>query len=310
MVEIRNLHENPRVKIFAKLEGANPSGSVKDRIALSLIERAEASGALTPGKIILESTSGNTGIGLAMVGAAKGYQVVLTMSSAMSEERKKVARAFGATLIETDPTKGTGGAIEVARQMLADEPDKYWMANQHSSLDNPLAHYEETADEILDQVPDVTHFVAGIGTFGTLRGAGGRLRETAGAKVIGIEPVLGQSIQGLRNMNEPNPPQLYDASFLDSKQMAMADTAYAMTRLLAEKEGLMVGMSSGAAMHGALELAETIDEGVIVVLFPDRGEKYLSTSLFDQPQTQLAQVDEEDTADKHGDADESWQYQI
>ena len=284
MIEICNLHNNPKVKIFAKLEGSNPSGSVKDRIALSLIEQAEASGALTPGKIILESTSGNTGIGLAMVGAAKGYEVMLTMSSAMSEERKKVSRAFGATLVETDPTKGTGGAIEVARQMHADEPDKYWMANQHSSADNPLAHYEETADEILEQVPDVTHFVAGIGTFGTLRGAGARLREAVGAKVIGIEPVLGQPIQGLRNMNEPNPPSLYDESLLDEKLMAMADTAHTTTRLLAEKEGLFVGMSSGAAMYGALQLAETIDEGVIVVLFPDRGEKYLSTPLFDAPE--------------------------
>ena len=288
VVEIRNLHDNPRVKIFAKLEGSNPSGSVKDRIALSLIERAEASGALTPGKIILESTSGNTGIGLAMVGAAKGYQVVLTMSSAMSEERKKVARAFGATLVETDPTKGTGGAIEVARQMHVDEPGKYWMANQHSSSDNPLAHYEETASEILNQVPDVTHFVAGIGTFGTLRGAGVCLRETVGAKVVGIEPVLGQSIQGLRNMNEPNAPSLYDESLLDEKLMAMADKAHATTRLLAEKEGLFVGMSSGAAMYGALQLAEKMDQGVIVALFPDRGEKYLSTTLFDAPQ-----VDEE-----------------
>ena len=283
VVEIRNLHSNSRVKIFAKLEGANPSGSVKDRIALSLIEQGEASGALTHDKIILESTSGNTGIGLAMVGAAKGYKVVLTMSSAMSEERKKVARAFGARLIETDPTKGTGGAIAVARQMMLDEPDKYWMANQHSSLDNPLAHYEETADEILAQVPDITHFVAGIGTFGTLRGAGVRLREEADVKVIGIEPILGQSIQGLRNMNEPNPPALYDESLLDQKQMALAHTAYSTTRLLAEKEGLLVGMSSGAAMYGALQLAEELEEGVIVVLFPDRGEKYLSTTLFDTP---------------------------
>ena len=286
VVPIRNLHDNPHVKIFAKLEGANPSGSVKDRIALSLIEQAEASGALTHDKIILESTSGNTGIGLAMVGIAKGYQVVLTMSSGMSEERKKVARAFGATLIETDPTKGTGGAIEVAHQMVADEPGKYWMANQHASHDNPLAHYEETANEILEQVPDITHFVAGIGTFGTLRGAGGRLREAVGTKVVGIEPVLGQSIQGLRNMNEPNPPKLYDESLLDQKLMAMADTAYATTRQLAEKEGLFVGMSSGAAMYGALELAKTLDEGVIVVIFPDRGEKYLSTPLFDAPSSQ------------------------
>lgn len=297
MIEIRNLHDNPNVQIFAKLEGSNPTGSVKDRIALSLIEQAEASGELRPGKIILESTSGNTGIGLAMVGAAKGYQVVLTMSSAMSEERKKVARAFGATLIETDPTQGTGGAIQVARQMAADNPGKYWVANQHASLDNPLVHYESTADEILKQVPDVTHFVAGIGTFGTLRGAGGRLREAVGAKVIGIEPVLGQSIQGLRNMNEPNAPKLYDESLLDEKKMAMADSAYAMTRLLAEKEGLLVGMSSGAAMQGAIELAETLNKGVIVVLFPDRGEKYLSTPLFDVPVATPAEL--ESNTDSH-----------
>lgn len=284
MIEITHLHDNPNVRIFAKLEGANPSGSVKDRVALSLVEHGEASGSLTPDKIILESTSGNTGIGLAMVGAAKGYQVVLTMSSAMSEERKKVLRAFGATLIETDPTKGTGGAIAVAKQMVKDHPGKYWAAGQHSSLDNPLAHYEKTAEEILEQVPGVTHFVAGIGTFGTLRGAGVRLRNATGAKVVGIEPVLGQAIQGLRNMKEPNSPQLYDESLLDEKLMLMADDAYRVTQQLAQREGLLVGMSSGAAMHGALQIAEKIEEGTIVVLFPDRGEKYLSTSLFDQPQ--------------------------
>lgn len=283
MVEIRGLHDQPNVRIFAKLEGANPGGSVKDRIALSLIEQGEASGKLTRDKVILESTSGNTGIGLAMVGAAKGYKVVLTMSSAMSEERKKVLRAFGATLVETDPTKGTGGAIEVANQMMKDNPDTYWMSKQHSSLDNPLAHYEQTADEILQQVPDITHFVAGIGTFGTLRGAGVRLREEVGAKVIGIEPELGQSIQGLRNMNEPNSPALYDEQLLDLKLMAKADDAYRYTRLLAETQGLLVGMSSGAAMQGAVHIASVIDRGTIVVLFPDRGEKYLSTSLFDTP---------------------------
>lgn len=283
MVEIKGMHQNPNVRILAKLEGANPGGSVKDRIALSLIEQGEASGKLTHDKIILESTSGNTGIGLAMVGAAKGYKVVLTMSSAMSEERKKVLRAFGATLIETDPTKGTGGAIEVANQMMLDEPDVYWMSRQHSSLDNPLAHYESTAQEILQQAPDITHFVAGIGTFGTLRGAGGRLREETGARVIGIEPELGQSIQGLRNMNEPNSPALYDESLLDLKLMAKAADAHQFTRMLAETQGLLVGMSSGAAMQGAVHVANVIDSGTIVVLFPDRGEKYLSTPLFDVP---------------------------
>lgn len=286
MVEIKGLHQNPNVRILAKLEGANPGGSVKDRIALSLIEQGETSGELTHEKSILESTSGNTGIGLAMVGAAKGYKVVLTMSSAMSEERKKVLRAFGATLIETDPTKGTGGAIEVANQMMEDDPDVYWMSKQHSSPDNPLAHYESTAQEILQQAPDITHFVAGIGTFGTLRGAGVRLREETGARVIGIEPELGQSIQGLRNMNEPNSPELYDESLLDLKLMAKAEGAHRYTRMLAETQGLLVGMSSGAAMQGAVHVANVIESGTIVVLFPDRGEKYLSTSLFDIPQEQ------------------------
>lgn len=284
-VEITGFHDNPDVRIFAKLEGANPGGSVKDRIALSLIERGEASGELTRDRTILESTSGNTGIGLAMVGAAKGYRVVLTMSAAMSEERKQVLRAFGATLIETDPAKGTGGAIEVARQMMADNPGVYWMSQQHSSPDNPLAHYEHTADEILQQVPDITHFVAGIGTFGTLRGAGGRLREANGTRVVGVEPVLGQSIQGLRNMNEPNAPSLYDESLLDLKLMATADDAHHYTRLLAARAGLLVGMSSGAAFQAALKVAGLIDSGNIVVLFPDRGEKYLSTPLFDGPST-------------------------
>lgn len=289
MVEITGFHENPNVRIFAKLEGSNPGGSVKDRIALSLIEQGEASGDLTPDKIILESTSGNTGIGLAMVGAAKGYQVVLTMSAAMSEERKKVLKAFGATLVETDPARGTGGAIDVARQMMKDNPGVYWMSRQHSSPDNPLAHYENTAEEIREQVPDITHFVAGIGTFGTLRGAGARLREKNGVRVIGVEPVSGQSIQGLRNMNESNPPSLYDESLLDMKLMAMADDAYHYTRELARKSGLLVGMSSGAAFQAALRVARLIDHGSIVVLFPDRGEKYLSTPLFDPPSERSVQ---------------------
>jgi len=283
MVELTGFHDNPDVHIYAKLEGANPGGSVKDRIALSLIEQGEASGELTRDRIILESTSGNTGIGLAMVGAAKGYRVVLTMSAAMSEERKTVLRAFGATLIETDPTKGTGGAIEVARQMMRDNPGRYWMSAQHSSLNNPRAHDENTAQEILQQVPGVTHFVAGIGTFGTLRGAGGRLREASGVRVVGVEPILGESIQGLRNMQEPNAPSLYDESLLDLKLMATAADAHHFTRELAERAGLLVGMSSGAAFQAALRVATLIDRGRIVVLFPDRGEKYLSTPLFDPP---------------------------
>lgn len=280
VVRIRNIAHNPKVKIYAKIEGANPSGSIKDRIALSLITEAEKSGKLTKDKIILESTSGNTGIGLATVGAAKGYQVVLTMSSGMSEERKMVLRGLGATLIETPPDQGTGGAIAVARKMVADNPDKYWLARQHSSLDNPLAHYNHTGVEILQQVPDVTHFVAGIGTFGTLRGAGQRLRESVGAKIIGLEPMLGKPIQGLRNMSEPNAPELYDESMLDHKMSMIPEEAERYTRLLAQKEGLFVGISSGAALSGAIRVAATLQSGVIVVIFPDRGEKYLSTNVF------------------------------
>ena len=280
VVRIRNITHNPRVKIYAKIEGNNPSGSIKDRIALSLIEEAEKSGELTRDKIILESTSGNTGIGLATVGAAKGYDVVLTMSLAMSEERKMVLRGLGATVIETPPDQGTGGAIAVSRQMVEDNPGKYWLARQHSSLSNPLAHYNHTGVEILQQVPDVTHFVAGIGTFGTLRGAGQRLREGVGAKIVGLEPVLGRPVQGLRNMQEPNSPELYDESLLDHKMAVIPEDAERYTRLLAQREGLFVGISSGAALSGAIRLAATLQSGVIVVIFPDRGEKYLSTNVF------------------------------
>jgi len=280
IVRIRNITHNPKVKIYAKIEGNNPSGSIKDRIALSLIEEAEKSGELTKDKIILESTSGNTGIGLATVGAAKGYKVVLTMSSGMSEERKMVLRGLGAKLIETPANEGTGGAIRVSREMVAENPGKYWLARQHSSLSNPLAHYNNTGVEIVNQVPDITHFVAGIGTFGTIRGAGQRIREEAGAKVVGLEPLMGRPIQGLRNMQEKNSPQLYDESLMDEKLSVVPEDAEHYTRLLAQKEGLFVGISSGAALSGAIRLAATLQSGVIVVIFPDRGEKYLSTNVF------------------------------
>ena len=191
---------------------------------------------------------------------------------------------LNSTRIETPPDQGTGGAITVARQMVADNPGKYWLARQHSSLANPLAHYTTTAVEILQQVPDVTHFVAGIGTFGTLRGAGQRLREEVGAKVVGLEPELGRPVQGLRNMNEPNSPELYDESLLDSKLNVVPEDAERYTRLLAQKEGLFVGISSGAALSGAIRVAATLQSGVVVVIFPDRGEKYLSTNVFKHEQ--------------------------
>ncbi|OGJ46995.1 hypothetical protein A2344_03240 [Candidatus Peregrinibacteria bacterium RIFOXYB12_FULL_41_12] len=282
IVEIKGITENPNVKIYAKLEGQNIGGSVKDRIALRMIEEAEKSGDLTHEKTILESTSGNTGIALAMIAAVKGYKIALTMPASMSEERKKILRTYGAELILTPAEKGTGGAIEEARTMLAANPEKYWLSNQHNTLENPMAHITTTAEEILKQMPTVTHFVAGMGTFGTLRGVSTVLRKHNPAiKIIGIEPVLGQRVDGLRNMNEPSPPSIFDMSFIDEKLNIMRADAVAMAREVAKTNGLLVGVSSGASLWGAREVAKKLDKGIIVIISPDRGEKYLSTDLFE-----------------------------
>lgn len=281
MVKINALNTKNGVTIYAKLEGQNPGGSVKDRIALSMIEAAEKSGELTKDKIILEPTSGNTGIGIALVATVKGYKSVLTMSAGMSEERKKILRAFGAELIETDPTKGTDGAIAKAKEMYHFEPNKYWMPYQFDNLNNPLAHYQGTAEDIITDLPNVDFFVAGIGTTGTLMGAGKRLKEyNAAIQIVGVEPQLEHKIAGLKNMKEAVVPSIYDETKLDKKFVVYNEQAYETARALALREGIFVGMSSGAAMFGALELAKEINSGVIVVLFPDRGEKYLSTALF------------------------------
>lgn len=280
IVKINRLNPNPNVAIYAKLEGQNPGGSVKDRIAKSMIEAAEKSGELTKEKIILEPTSGNTGIGLAMVAAVKGYRLVLTMSSGMSSERKAMLRAFGAELIETDPTFGTDGAIMKAKELYKDNPEKYYMPYQFDNPNNPIAHYK-TADEIISDIPDITVFIAGMGTFGTLRGVSTRLKEyNKEIKVIGVEPQFGHKIQGMKNMLEAIVPKIYDTKFFDEKFVVYNEEAYEMARQLALKEGIFVGMSSGAAMHAALKYAKEMTSGTIVVLLPDRGEKYLSTVLF------------------------------
>jgi len=278
---IVNLNPNPKVKIYAKLEGTNPGGSIKDRIALAMIEAAERTGELTKDKIILEATSGNTGIGLALVGTVKGYRVILTMSAAMSEERKSMLRALGAEVVETDPSKGTDGAILKAREMYENNPEKYWMSNQFDNIHNILAHYNGTGLEIIRQVPDVTMFVAGMGTSGTLMGVSQRLKEyNPNIQIVGVEPQPGHKIQGLKNMSEAVVPKIYQEKRLDKKVTAYNEPAYETARQLALKEGIFVGMSSGAAMWAALEEAKHMDSGTIVVLLPDRGEKYLSTSLF------------------------------
>lgn len=273
---------NPKVQVYAKLEGNNPSGSIKDRIALFMVETAEREGKLTRDKIILEATSGNTGIGLAMVASAKRYRVKLTMPACVSIERRRVLEAFGAELILSPPDEGTDGAIRLAHRILSEDPDRYFMPNQFDNNANILAHYETTGKEIIEQTGGrITHFVAGMGTTGTLMGVSKRLKEfNNNIQIIGVEPVIHHRIQGLKNMSESIRPKIFDESRLDEIRFVNDDEAFDTTRMLAVKEGMFVGMSSGAAMHVALRKSSEIAEGVIVVILPDRGDRYLSTSLF------------------------------
>jgi len=282
MVEIHRLNPNPRVKIFAKLEGFNPTGSIKDRIALKMIEQAEREGALTPGKTILEPTSGNTGIALAMIAAVKGYSLMIVMSEAVSIERRKMIQAFGAEVTLTDAKLGTDGAILKARQMVRDFPDKYFMPDQFSNHYNQLAHYETTAQEILAQTDGrLDYFVSALGTSGTLMGVGLALKEKmAHVKIVSAHPVRGHYIQGLKNLEEAIVPAIYSAENVDRHIMIETEDAFDLARQTARAEGILVGMSSGAALFAARTIAQEIDSGVIVTIFPDRGEKYLSTDLF------------------------------
>jgi cysteine synthase B len=282
VVSIDSINPNPKVKLFAKLEGNNPSGSVKDRIALYMIEAAEREGKLTRDNIILEATSGNTGIGLAMVASAKRYRVKLIMPACVSIERRRILEAFGAELILSPSDEGTDGAIRLSHSILSEEPEKYFMPNQFDNGANILAHYETTGKEIIEQIGgSITHFVAGMGTTGTIMGAGKRLKEfNKDIKIIGVEPVAGHRIQGLKNMSESITPKIFDPTKLDERQIVNDDEAFDTTRMLAVKEGIFAGMSSGAVMHIALRKSSELREGVIVVILPDRGDRYLSTSLF------------------------------
>jgi len=282
LVPISRLSPNPKVEIWAKLEKMNLGGSVKDRIALYMIEAAERSGELTPGKTILEATSGNTGIGLAMVAAIKGYPITLAMSEGVSVERRKILSALGAEILLTPAELGTDGAIERVYGMVNDEPDRYHLTDQYNNDANLLAHYETTAPEIWRQTDGrLTHFVATIGTTGTLMGCARRLHEyDPKIQIIGVEPYLGHKIQGLKNLKEAYVPGIYDGGAIDQKINIEDDEAYEMARRLAREEGLLVGMSSGAAMAIAHRLAGELDAGVIVAMFPDGGERYLSTTLF------------------------------
>ncbi|MEJ2683981.1 MAG: cysteine synthase A [Candidatus Sulfobium sp.] len=282
LVRLEAVNPNSGVTIFAKLEGNNPGGSVKDRIAFYMVKDAEESGRLKNGDTILEATSGNTGIGLAMVGAAKGYRVRLVMPECVSLERRKVLEAFGAEVVLSPGKEGTDGAIKLARSMMEESPDGYFMPNQFDNLSNVKAHYESTGREIIEQTGgDIDVFVAGMGTTGTLMGAGRRIKEfNKKIRIVGVEPVLGHRVQGLKNMKESIVPKIYDPSALDEKINVNDNDAFETTRMLAVKEGIFAGMSSGAAVFGALKVAGRIDKGRVVVILPDRGDRYLSTALF------------------------------
>jgi len=282
LIRIETINPMPDVTVLAKLEGNNPGGSVKDRIALYMIKDAEEAGLIKHGDTILEATSGNTGIGLAMVGAAKGYRVKLVMPECVSLERRKVLEAFGAELVLSPGNEGTDGAIRLAHKIISDNPKDYFMPNQFDNCSNIRAHYETTGKEIIEQTGGkLDMFVAGMGTTGTLMGAGRRLKEySEKIRVVGVEPFLGHRIQGLKNMQESIVPKIYTPDTLDEKINVNNEDAFETTRKLAVKEGLFVGMSSGAAMYGALRMAEQLKKGTIVVILPDRGDRYLSTTLF------------------------------
>ncbi len=282
LVEIRHLNPNPGVRVLAKLEYFNPGGSIKDRAALSMIEAGERSGELTVDKTVIEATSGNTGIGLALVCAVKGYRLLLAMSEAVSMERQKILKARGADILLTPGHLGTDGAIEEVYRIVRENPDTYFMTDQFNNPANWQAHYNGTAVEIWDQTGGkLSAVVATLGTSGTLMGLARKLKEFNPAiQIIGIEPYLGHKIQGLKNMKEAYCPEIFEKSLLDKKINIDDEEAFEMTRRMARDEGLLVGMSSGAAMVIAAKQAETMDAGTIVVILPDGGERYLSTPLF------------------------------
>ena len=283
MVRINRLCPNPNVNIYAKLEGFNPTGSIKDRIAVKMINDAEREGRLKPGQTIIEPTSGNTGIGLAIIGLIKGYPVEIVMSEAVSVERRKIIRAYGGKIHLTPAEEGTDGAIRLARKLVAENPGKYFMPDQFANAANYLAHYGGTALEIWQQTSgEIDYLVCALGTSGTLMGLSRFLKGMKPSiKVVCAHPHKGHYIQGLKNMEEAIVPQIYDPSKIDVHEMVDSEEAIAMARELIAKEGIFAGMSSGAAMLAAVRTAEKIESGNIVVLFPDRAEKYLSTVMFD-----------------------------
>lgn len=286
-VEINNLKPHAAVSVYAKLEGANPTGSLKDRIAKYMVEAAEAEGKLKPGTTILEPTSGNTGISLAMLAKLKGYRLVAVMPENVSVERRELLEAYGAEVVLTDGEKGTNGAIEVAEEMAAKEPS-YFMPNQYSNPNNPRAHYETTAVEILEELPTVDAFVAGLGTGGTLMGVGRRLKEqNSRVKIVAVQPYPHGGLQGLRSVLDGFVPPILDLEQIDENFVVKDEQAFIMVQQLLQKEGIFAGISSGAVMHVIQQLGASMKSGTIVTLFPDDGWKYLSERLWSESPEKL-----------------------
>lgn len=280
LVELKSFSPHPGVQIFAKLEGANPSGSIKDRIAIKMVEQAEAEGKLQSGSILLEPTSGNTGIALAMISRVKGYKFVAVMPDNVTKERRQLLEIYGAKIIFSDGCQGSNGAVRLAKK-LAKEDERYVMLYQYGNKANPLAHYEGTAPEIIKDLPDLDVFVAGLGTGGTLTGNGRRLKKYNPAiKVFAAEPMQGEGVQGLRSLEDGFVPPVFDPSLLDGKILVSSMDSIRRTRQLKDQEGIFTGPSGGASLHAALRVGNTMDSGKIVIILADGGWNYLSEDLW------------------------------
>ena len=283
LVELQHLSPNPEVRLFAKLEGQNPTGSVKDRIALKMIERAESDGEISANRTILEPTSGNTGISLAMIGKLKGYRVKVVMPENVSEERSLLLQAYGAEIVFSDGEKGSNGSIEVAQSMAEKNPDDYLMMYQYGNSGNPDAHYETTGPEIVDALPEVTTFVAGLGTGGTLMGVARSLREhNPEVRIVAVAPEPDDFISGLRRLEDGFIPPILNIDMLDARLLVGSLPAFRTTKELLHQEGIFAGISSGSVVYGAMRQADRMESGNIVCLLADGGWKYLSTSLWNR----------------------------
>jgi len=290
LVELPRLTPNPDVRIYAKLEGHNPTGSVKDRVAKSMIEAAEAEGAIEPGQTILEPTSGNTGIALGMICRRKGYKLKVVMPDNVTEERTQLLKMYGAEIVYSEGAKGSNGAVEVALEMAQDS--QYYMPYQYGNEANPLAHYNGTAPEILEELDEVTAFVGGLGTGGTLMGNGRRLKEeNPETLIVAAEPMQGELVDGLRSLDDGFIPPIIDISILDRKIMVSNRDAIVWTKRLLDEEGIFAGVSSGAIAAIAARIAGELDGGNVVFLIPDDGWKYLSSGVYTKPIEEIANLD-------------------